>query len=70
MSSGEEDNDDMWEECRDEANQDDSAPAICLFCNDIGSDAEEVFHHCDKVHGFNLAAMKKKHGNQYCLFQG
>ncbi|XP_072032822.1 protein arginine N-methyltransferase 3-like [Amphiura filiformis] len=61
MSSGEEDNDDMWQECEDEGNEMDTPATTCLFCNEMASCADEIWTHCDKMHGFNLAGIKEKH---------
>lgn len=62
MSSGEEDNDDMWEEVEEEGGiEDESSPAMCLFCNEVKEDAEEVLTHCRKEHGFDIGQMQRKH---------
>ena len=65
MSSGEEDNDDMWEEVEEEGgiDEDQSSPATCLFCNEVKEDAEGVLTHCRKEHGFDIGQMQRKHGN-------
>jgi len=45
-----------------EEEEEQGSSIICLFCKECFKKAENVWNHCDSVHGIDLLKIKRMHG--------